>query len=556
MFKEVGIMRRLFVFAALVIPFFALILGIHSHSGTSQIIAQDENSFLVGGCTSIMVGRLATADGSVITSHTCDGMFRTWLTVSPHRTNAPDSKNSVYQGRMRTKDPLDQRNLKILGEIPETAESYSFLDTAYPCVNEHQLAIGETTIIVRKELRNLEGGILHIEELQRLMLERCRTAREAISLADELTKKYGYIDYMGECLTIADPKEVWHFEIACAKPKSAGAVWAAVRIPDDHVGVSANISRIGEIDLSNPDRYMASSNIYSLAEEMEWWDSKSGKPFRFYEVYGGVRKNFIDREWRILSLAAPSLGLDPNAAEIPFSVKAERKVSVREVINWFRDTYEKTIYDKTRKLIVTSQTNEKLISPIASPWMTSDLTALINTLKPESVPQAYVIPNNSCSYSTVIQLRSWLPDPIGGIVWFGFDNPAHGARMPLYCGITRVPPDFEVSGQHGFTMAAASWAFRRVSRLAGVKWGATRPLVESLIMELEDQAFAELPDIEKRAISLYEKDPDKARAALTSYCENFARAATRRFWELGNTLMDMFAYDFYFTPEQLKSMRK
>jgi dipeptidase len=159
-------MRRLFVFVALVIPFFALILGVHSHSDTSQIIAQDENSFFVGGCTSIMAGRLATADGSVITSHTCDGMFRTWLTVSPHRTNDPDSKNSIYQGRMRTKDPLDQRYVKILGEIPETTESYSFLDTAYPCINEHQLAIGETTIIVRKELRNLEGGILHIEEIQ------------------------------------------------------------------------------------------------------------------------------------------------------------------------------------------------------------------------------------------------------------------------------------------------------------------------------------------------------------------------------------------------------
>jgi dipeptidase len=206
-----------------------------------------------------------------------------------------------------------------------------------------------------------------------------------------------------------------------------------------------------------------------MAEEMGWWNPKSGKPFKFYEVYGGVRKNFIDREWRILSLAAPSLRLDPRAEENPFSVKAERKISVQEVIDWFRDTYDNTIYDKVRNLIVTSKTNEEIISPIASPWISPELAALINILKPESVPRVYVIPNKSCSYSTVIQLRSWLPDPIGGIVWFGFDNPAHGARMPLYCGITRVPPDFEVSGQHGFTMVSASWAFRRVSRLAGVK---------------------------------------------------------------------------------------
>ncbi|MEW5899941.1 MAG: C69 family dipeptidase, partial [Acidobacteriota bacterium] len=276
--------RHLCFPTALIILAAVWTLAAHPNTETAIRGIQDEHPYLAGGCTSIMVGRLATTDGSVITSHTCDGLFRTWLSVSPHRTNAPDAKNKVYGGRMRTKDPLDRRLLKELGEIPETAESFAFLDTAYPCVNEHQLAVGETTIFVRDGLRNLEGGIFHIEEIERLMLERCRTAREAIRLADELTKQYGYIDYMGECLTIADPKEVWHFEITGATPKHVGAVWAAVRIPDDHVGISANIPRIGEIDLNNPDRYMASSNVYSLAEEMGWWDPKSGKSFKFYEV--------------------------------------------------------------------------------------------------------------------------------------------------------------------------------------------------------------------------------------------------------------------------------
>jgi dipeptidase len=553
--------RRLIFPGILTILTAALILTVSPVAGTAIASMQDEHTYLASGCTSIMVGRLATTDGSVITSHTCDGIFRTWLNVSPHRTNAPGTKNTIYGGQMRTKDPLDQRLLKALGEIPEGQESFSFLNTAYPCVNEHQLSIGETSIMVRDTLRNLKGGIFHIEEIQRLMLERCRTAVEAIRLGDELTKRYGYIDYSGECLTIADPKEVWHFEIAGATPKYIGAVWAAVRIPDDHVGVSANISRISEIDLNDPDRYMASANIFSLAEEMGWWDPKSGKPFKFYEVYGSAlrgqkKKNFSDREWRVLSLAAPSLGLDPKADEMPFSVKAERKISVRDVIAWFRDTYVGTIYDQTRNLIVTRRDKKQVVSPVASPWMDGSLTTLLNTLKPESVPRAYVIPNDSCSYSTVIQARSWLPDPIGGIVWFGFDNPAHSARMPLYCGITKVPPDFEVSGQNGFTTSSASWAFRRVSRLAGVKWGMTRPLVDSLIQELEDQAFAELPDIEKRVVALYEKNPDKARAFLTTYCENFARAVTRRYWELGDTLWDMFVYDFNLTPEKIKSFRK
>jgi dipeptidase len=166
-----------------------------------------------------------------------------------------------------------------------------------------------------------------------------------------------------------------------------------------------------------------------------------------------------------------------------------------------------------------------------------------------------MIPNNTCSYSTVIQARGWFPDPIGGLVWLGFDNPAHGARMPIFCGITGLPPSFEVSGQQGFTTESASWAFRRVSRLATVNWGMTRKLVQSLLKECEDQAFSELPSVERTALALHEKDPESARAFLTSYCGNFARAVTQRYWELGDQLWELFARDFFFTPEQLKSYR-
>ena len=171
------------------------------------------------------------------------------------------------------------------GEIPQVPETYRFLNTAYPALNEHGLAIGETTIGGRRELVNNEGMFM-IEEIERLVLERCKTAREAIKLIGELVKQYGYGDY-GECITIADGKEVWHFEIMGAGPLEKGAVWAAVRIPDDHVGISANIPRIAEIDLKNPDRYMASENVFQVAQDMGWWDPKSGKPFKFWEAYSG-----------------------------------------------------------------------------------------------------------------------------------------------------------------------------------------------------------------------------------------------------------------------------
>lgn len=504
------------------------------------------------GCTSIMVGRSATADGSVITSHTADGGYRTWMAISPHRTNAVGGKTKIYDGRMFTRSPDDERRLKVAGEIPEAPESFAFLDTAYPAINEHQLALGETTVVGRMELRNT-NGVFKIEELERLMLERCKTARQAIRLADELTREYGYGDY-GECLTIADTKEVWQFEILGATKKHLGAVWAAARIPDDHVGVSANVLRIGEIDLNNADYFMASSNVMSLAMELRWWNPTNG-PFKFYKAYSWKKANCGPREWRVLSLAAPSLNLDPNAVELPFSVKAEKKVSVREVMGWFRDTYKNTPLDTTPRVSAPDRKGAEVPSLLVSPWMFDDLKSVFNSLKTNSAPRHYNIPNNTTSYSTVMQLRSWLPDPIGGIVWMGFDNPAQTCRIPLYCGISDLPPSFKVSSQNGFTAKSAAWAFRRAARLSQLAWGKTRAATEHLISDIEDRALEELPSVERTWTELQAKNPERARSFLTAYCNDFAMAATQRYWDFGDDLWDAFAFDFSQTIEERKQYR-
>jgi len=162
-------------------------------------------------CTSILVGRLASADGSAMTSHSCDsGTDRTWMTIVPNAKHKPGEMAKLYYEPKRTKGPNDTDRLET-GEIPQVAETYAFLNAAYPIMNEHQLAIGETTIGSRRELTS-ENGIIDAPELYRLVLERARTAREAIRVADELTKAYGYNDG-GECFTFADTREVWHFEI-------------------------------------------------------------------------------------------------------------------------------------------------------------------------------------------------------------------------------------------------------------------------------------------------------------------------------------------------------
>lgn len=393
-----------------------------------------------------------------------------------------------------------------------------------------------------------------IEELERIALERCETAREAIKLIGELVKQYGYGDF-GECITIADGKEVWHFEIMGAGPLEKGAVWAAVRIPDDHVGISANISRIPEINLKDPDHYMASENVFQVAQDMGWWDPKSGKPFKFWEAYGGGRgKPFSTREFFVLSTLAPSLKLSMDMPELPFSVKPEKKLSVRDILAIYRDPFEGTDLDMTKNLMVPrAQPRPKPgetpaaptaglqmgLSPIASAWMPRDLFSLLNTLKPGTVISQRTIPISGCAYATVLQIRGWLPPAVGAVCWLSFDNPAMSARIPIFAGTTELPPSFEICAQHSFRLDSAAWAFRRANRLATLKWGATKKTIQDTIAEFENKAFADMPLIEKKVQEiLASKTPDKepftVERYLTKYTNDTARAAIQKYLELGD----------------------
>jgi dipeptidase len=499
------------------------------------------------GCTSIMVGRSASTDGSVITCHTCDGNYRMWLNMVPHAEYPAGSMNKVYTGKMHTETSWDLRGISEKGEIPQAKETYAFLNVAYPCMNEHQLAIGETTIGGRRELRNPDG-VFMIEELERIALERCTNARDAVRLIGDLVKQYGYGDW-GECITIADTEEVWQLEIFGEGLLKKGSVWAAVRIPDDHIGISANIPRISEIDLDDPDHYMASDNVYSVAENKGWWDPKSGKPFKFWEAYSG-RQPFSIREYYVLSTLAPSLNLNMEAEELPFSVKPDKKVSVRDIMKMYRETYAGTEYDMTKNLMVKARRSDEVVkSPIANPWMSWEMRSLLDTLKPDVVPNYRTIAIAGCSYSHITQCRGWLPDPIGGISWFAFDNPGQSARIPIFAGVTDLLPSFEVGAQHRFRTDSAAWAFRRANRLATVKWGEAQPYIEGAINEFEEKAFRDLPDVEKKALELYnngksEEDIAAAKEYLTKYTNDFARAAIHKYLELGDTFWHLFGRGF------------
>lgn len=492
-------------------------------------------------CTSIMVAAKASTDGSVITCHSCDGNYRTWVEMVPGKKFKEGDMDPVYQGKLHTETPWDRRNMREVGKIPQAAATYTYFDVAYPSMNEKGLAIGETTFGGRRELINSEGMFL-IEELERLALQRCTTAREAIKLIGEMAEKYGYGD-RGECITLADKKEVWHFEIMGAGPLEIGAVWAAVRIPDEHVGVSANIPRISEINLDDPDHYMASKNVFSLAEEMGWYDPSSGEPFKWWKAYSG-RRPFSTREFFILSTMAPSLNLTQDMEELPFSVKPDKKVSVRDIMAYYRQTYAGTDLDATKNLVVKSRSGAEMKSPIASPWMSRNLTQLINSIKPDTVPYSRTIAIAGCSYSHVTQIRPDLPPEIGTIAWFSFDNPGQSPRIPIFAGVTELPEGFQYCGQKRFRTDSACWAFRRANRLSTVNWTRAGSVLTKAVKEFEDQAFAELPDVDKKFMELYKDSPKKARAYLTKYSTDFARTTMHKWWELGDEFWGMFARGF------------
>src|SRR5512135_11476 len=337
-------------------------------------------------CTSILVGRLASVDGSTMTSHSCDsGTDRTWMTIVPHLAHKPGETAKVYYEPKRTKGPNDPDRLET-GEIPQVAETYAFLNAAYPIMNEHQLAIGETTIGGRRELVS-EDGMIDAPELYRLCLERARTAREAIRVADELTAKYGYNDW-GECFTFADTKEVWQFEIYGPGKGKTGAVWAAQRVPDDEIGCSANAGRIRRLDLKNKDFFMASANAVSQAEAMGFWSKARGEAFDFTYAYNPESRTSLycrRREWRVLSLVAPGLKLDPESENYPFSVKPEKKVTVRDLLAIFRDAYDGTDYDMTRTLLAVNRKGETVKSPVATPFLNGDTLALFRLKRERTI---------------------------------------------------------------------------------------------------------------------------------------------------------------------------
>jgi len=490
------------------------------------------------GCTSITAGKLATSDGSVLTSHTCDShRTRSWIDIVPAKDHKKGDSAKQYKRVSCDTFAMPIYQHPYIGEIPQVMHTNGFVNTAYPCINDHQLAVGESTFGGREILFS-ENGLIDCQALVQLMLERNTTARDAIKMAGKLTKKYGYID-VGECLTIADKNEVWHFEIVGSGKGKVGSIWAAQRVPDNHIGVNANASTIKEIDLNNPDYFMASENIFQVAQDSGWWDP-SKEEFRFCYAYAPHSRTSIAsrrREWRVLDLVAPSLHLDPNAENYPFSVKPDKKVTLSQIANIFKDYYEGTPFNFVKDITDTTDEGKTKISPLANPFMPYGMNKIFKINGGWGWRGERTIARWYTMYATLIQCRDWLPDEIGGVAWIAMDNVASSIYVPVYCCVTDLPETYKTPGRtKGFTRESAWWAFNRLGTLTAQRWGDMRKDLDAVWIPMQNDFFANQKLIEAEALELFDKSPKKTVKYLTKYSDEAGNKVVNKAWELGDFL--------------------
>ena len=501
----------------------------------------------IRGCTDILVGKKASVDGSVITVHTADcGLCDwTWRHI-PAQDHKPDATRKIYHiNQIRTWPPEKGGKWENYIEnftgtdIPQVKHTYAYHHAVFGYMNEHQLAITESTIGCKSKMRNpTPSAVMDITTLTMIAMERCKTAREAVKLMGELGEKYGYGYHdSGEMLGIADSKEVWLFEIMPVGPlwtpktNKPGAVWCAQRVPDDHVSFCPNESRIGEIDLNNSDYFLASPNVKSLAVDMGFYNPEQKEPFSWKKAYSPTETSAASsqgrraRLWRLFDMVAPSQNFKadiPNM-DLPFSVKPDKTLSVADIMAMTRDKYQGTEFDPARGI---------LGGPFENPNYFESF---------QSQGQRYNAPRcicvNKVEYTTITQCRDWLPDPIGGVIWLSFGAQDTACYMPIYAGITRLPDSFSVGDHWVLDRDSARWAFDYVDFHTQVAYSyAIQDVIEAQD-RWETQALERIPVMDIFAQELYGKDPDLASQFLTDYCINHAENLIKAWWELGDQLL-------------------
>ena len=475
-------------------------------------------------CTNFIVGKKASADGSVICSYNADdyGLFIGLC-------HYPAGKHA--KGEMR--DIIDWDTHKYIGQIPEAPETYNVIGN----INEYQVTIGETTYGGREEMVDTTGGIDY-GSLIYLGLQRSKTAREAIKVMTTLAQTYGYCSG-GETFTICDLNEAWIMEMQGKGPGSKGVVWVAVRIPDNAISAHANQSRIGKFDMKDKANVLYAKDVVSFARSKGWYTGKDAD-FNWKNTYAKPDfsgRRFCDaRAWSFFNRFAKgmdrylpwALGVDKDAEDMPLWVIPDKKLSVQDVQTAMRDHYEGT------PMALDSADMGGGI------WqMPYRPTPLMFEVDGKKYFNERPVSTQQTGFSYVAQLRAWLPRQVGGVLWFGNDDGNMVAYTPVYCGNTVQPVCYNTPGADGlhFSMDNAFWVCNWVSNMVYPRYSLMFPELKSVRDSLESSYFANQPNVETKARELYASDKTAALKYLNEYSNDKAQEMLARWNQLAYYLI-------------------
>ena len=451
-------------------------------------------------CTNLIVGKKASVDGSVIVSYNADsyGMYGTM-----HRHVG--GKHAA--GEMRKIYEWDTN--KYLGEIPEAAITYNVVGQ----MNENQVTVTETTFGGREELVD-STGLIDYGSLIYIALERATSARNAIKIMTDLVAKYGYYSE-GESFTVADKNEAWILEMVGKGAGSKGAVWVAVRIPDDCISAHANQSRITRFNMKDKKNVMFSKDVVKFAREKGFFSGKDSE-FSFRDAYnpldfGGIR--YCDaRVWSFFNTFAdadmsqyiPYINGEDKKGEMPLYLKPKHLMSVQDVQNGMRDHYEGTVFDIR---------NDLGAGAYEMPYRPSPLSKKVDG---KEYFNERPISTQQTGFSFVGQMRASLPDAIGGVVWWTNDDANMAAYTPIYCSVSEVPQCYlrqvDVQDEITFSWKSAFWLENTVSNMVYPYYSKMYPDLRAALDELESYYKQQQTAVEKEAMAFYEQNNDKSKS--------------------------------------------
>ena len=472
-------------------------------------------------CTSFLVGKKASADGSVMITYAADS--HNLYGELYHWPAAKWPKGSMLEIR-------EWDSNKPLGKIPQVEETYNVVGN----MNEHQVAITESTFGGRPELED-STGIMDYGSLIYVTLQRAKSAREAIHIMTSLVKEHGYYS-SGESFSIADKNEAWIMEMIGKGVGNKGAVWVAIRIPDDCISAHANQSRIQQIPFDDKENCMYSPDVVSFAREKGYFNGKD-KDFSFTKAYCpydfSALRGCEARVWAFMRKYDKSLDAylpflkGESDKPMPLYVKADRKLTLQDVKNGMRDHYEGTEF---------CMMNDAGMGPYKVPYRWRPMTFKVDG-------QEYVneraIATQQTGFVLCAQLRNWLPDAIGGVLWFGVDDAATAVFTPMYGSIKETPECFRVGNgdMMTFSWTSAFWIHNWVANMAYSKYSFMIEDIKPVQKELELGFEAMQPSIDKAAADMYAKNPEEAVKFLTWYSTTEANRSTARWKQLGEYLV-------------------